>query len=272
MMKLQPCEGPFGVEVHDLDLRSINDRQVETCSEAQREHGVIFFRNQQLAPDEHIAMAERFGEIVVNRFFERVDDYPQIAMVRKEPKHDTVVGECWHTDHSYDQEPAMGSILVARQLPDAGGDTLFINMHWVFCSLSAGLRQTLRGLSAVHSSRHTFSAEATAGDERYHSPDRATQDSIHPMVITHPESGKEVLYVNPDFTTHIVGWNAEESAALLGYLYQVATRKEHVQRFQWQPGSIAFWDNRAVWHRAENDYPDQIRLMHRITLRGGPIH
>jgi len=272
-MKIIPCDGPFGVEIQDLDLRDITDQQLEDCRAAQRDHGVIFFRDQNLDCDGHIAMAERFGEIVINRFFERVDGYPKIAMVRKEPHHQTAVGQNWHTDHSYDQAPAKGSILYAREVPSQGGDTLFINMHQVFESLSDGLKHTLRGLQALHSSRHSFGmATAEAKDERYHSAEQATQDSIHPVVISHPESGQPVLYVNPEFTTGFAGWSPEESASLLSYLYQVASRPQNILRFNWRKDSIAFWDNRATWHSAVNDYPAERRIMHRITLAGSTIH
>ena len=251
----------------------MTDQQLEDCRAAQREHGVIFFRDQNFTCDDHIAVAERFGEIVINRFFERVEGYPQIAMVRKEPVHDRVVGEDWHTDHSYDQEPAKGSILYAREVPSSGGDTQFVNMHLVYESLSDGLKQTLDGLKAVHSSRHTFGmTESVLKDERFHSPENATQDSLHPVVITHPESGKRVLYVNPDFTTHIDGWTVEESKPLLQYLYNTAVQSHNILRFKWHKDSVAFWDNRATWHSAVNDYPKERRLMHRITLAGTPIH
>jgi len=272
-MKLIPCDGQFGVEIHDIDLRTVSDQEIVACKAAQREHGVIFFRDQVLSCEEHIAAAERFGEIVINRFFERVPDHPEIAMVRKEPHHDTVVGEDWHTDHSYDQAPAWGSILYAHEVPDSGGDTLFINMNRVYESLSDGLKQTLHRLKAHHSSRHAFGMKAdVAGDERFHSADQATQDSIHPVVIAHPDSGMPVLYINPDFTTGFVGWTAEESAPLLTYLYRIASQEHNVMRFRWRPGSVAFWDNRATWHQAANDYPGQRRLMHRITLAGSPLH
>lgn len=271
-MKIIPCEGPFGVEIHDLVLKDITDQELAACRQAQREHGVIFFRDQTLSCEDHIQVAARFGEIVINRFFETVDNFPQIAMVRKEPTHDTVVGEDWHTDHSYDQAPAWGSILYAHEVPDSGGDTRFINMHRVFESLSDGLRKTLLSLQAHHSSRHAFGKAAmVAGDERFMNADKATQDSVHPVVIAHPDSGKPVLYVNPDFTIGFVGWTAEESAPLLNYLYEYASREEHVLNFKWRKNSLAFWDNRATWHKAANDYPGKRRLMHRITLAGSEL-
>lgn len=267
-MKIIPCDGPFGIEIHDLDAQTMSEEELQICRQHQAEHGVIFFRQQNLSCEDHIALAERFGMIVINRFFECLDSHPEIAVVRKEPQHDSVVGECWHTDHSYDAEPAYGSILCARQLPTSGGDTQFVNMHLVFESLSEGLKQTLQTLSANHSSRHTFSAVATEGDERFHSPELATQDNIHPVVIRHPFSSRKVLYVNGDFTTHLVGWRKEESEALLEYLYSVAQQPKNILTFKWQPGTVAFWDNRMTWHRALNDYPGQTRLMHRITLEG----
>lgn len=268
-MKIIPCDGPFGVEILGLDVKHITDDELNACSAVQQKHGVIFFRDQQLDCQQHIEFAERFGKIVINRFFERVEEYPQIAMVRKEPTHANVVGEDWHTDHSYDQEPARGSILYAREVPSKGGGTLFINMHQVYESLSDGLKETLRGLRAVHSSRHVFGQQARQNDDsRYSNADLAVQDSIHPLVITHPLSGLEVLYINPDFTTHIDGWTADESASLLSYLYSVASQPENILHFNWRKDSIAFWDNRATWHRALNDYPGERRVMHRITLAG----
>ena len=271
-MQIVPCNGPFGAEILDLDVREITERELEACSRAQQEHGVVFFRDQSLNCQQHIAFAERFGPIVVNRFFERLEQYPQIAMVRKEPTHATVVGEQWHTDHSYDREPARGSILYAREVPESGGDTLFINMHQVYESLSPGLKRTLEGLHAVHSSRHVFGHDTTQDrDERYNNPDLALQDSVHPVVISHPISGLKVLYINPDFTTHIEGWTADESAPLLNYLYEVAVQPRNILRFKWRKDSIAFWDNRITWHRANNDYPGERRVMHRITLAGCAI-
>ena len=270
-MQIKPCDGPFGVEILDVDLRQISDQEIEDCNAEQRQHGVIFFRDQQLSCEDHIDLANRFGTIVVNRFFEYVGEYPQIAMVRKEPQHETAVGGHWHTDHSYDREPARGSILYAKEVPSQGGNTNFINMHLVYESLSEGLKETLQGLQAAHSSRHTFGETAKGLDERFHSAESAVQDNVHPVIIRHPDSGKKVLYVNGDFTTHFVGWTQPESDALLQYLYRFATQPQNILTFKWQKNSIAFWDNRMTWHCANNDYPGERRLMHRITLEGSPL-
>ncbi|MYB35513.1 MAG: TauD/TfdA family dioxygenase [Gammaproteobacteria bacterium] len=271
-MKSIPSPGPFGVEFFDVDVNQMSDVELDGVATAQNNHGVVFIRDQNLDCEQHIAFAQRWGKIVTNRFFERVEEHPQIAVVRKEPKHRTVVGEIWHTDHSYDAEPARGSILYAREVPSAGGDTLFANMYMAYDALSRGLKHTLDHLSAVHSSAHVFSTEAVQihehDDDRFHGGEQAIQRSIHPVVIKHPISGRKALYVNPDFTTHFEGWTEQESRPLLKYLYQHSTQDEFVTRFHWSPGTIAFWDNRAVMHKAINDYPNERRLMHRITLAG----
>ncbi len=197
--------------------------------------------------------------------------------MRKEPDQKANIGGGWHTDHSYDQIPAMGSILLARETPPRGGDTVFANMYSAYESLSDGLKATLDGLNSVHSSRHVFGKTArykNRGEDlkgRLGNEDAATQDAVHPVVIRHPISRRKALFVNPGFTLRFEGWSEAESAPLLQYLYQQASRPEHTYRFQWANGSIAFWDNRATWHYAVNDYHGHRRLMHRITVEGEPI-
>ena len=228
-----------------------------------------------MTPDEHIAFAERWGEININRFFPRVEGYDQIAAVVKEKDQLGNIGGGWHTDHSYDHIPAMGSILLARETPPIGGDTLFACMYKAYNSLSEGLKKTLEGMKAVHSSRHIFGDQSEyreAMKDRLSNPEQATQDAVHPVIITHPESGKKALYVNPAFTLHFEGWTAAESKPLLDYLYQHASLMEHTTRFNWAPGSIAFWDNRCTWHYALNDYHGERREMHRITIEGSALN
>ena len=275
-MTIQPVSGALGAEIHGVDLsQALSDVQFATIRQAFHDFGVIFFRDQTLTPEQHLAFAERWGPINVNRFFKAVANYPMIAQVLKEPEQRNNIGGGWHTDHSYDLAPAMGSILYAREVPVTGGDTLFANMHMAYDTLSEGLKETLAGLQAVHSSRHVFGAQATryqkADDDtagRIGNPELATQDTVHPVVIRHPETGRQALYVNPGFTLRFDGWTDQESAPLLHYLYQHAARPEHTCRFVWRKGSMAFWDNRATWHYALNDYHGQRRLMHRITVEG----
>ena len=211
----------------------------------------------------------------MNRFFKPVPSYPLIAEVRKEPEQTSNIGGRWHSDHSYDQIPATGSILYAREVPDTGGDTVFASMYAAYDSLSEGLKQMLSSLRAIHSSRHVFGPQAYQGwrdesdiGDRLGNAAAASQDANHPVVIRHPLSGRPALYVNPQFTLRFDGWTKEESRPLLDYLYQHGSRPEFTCRFRWSQNSIAMWDNRATWHHALNDYHGERRLMHRVTLEG----
>jgi len=275
-LDIRQAAGAVGAEIHGVDLRQpLDEGTFGEIRKAFRDYGVIFFRDQDITPEQHIAFAERFGPINVNRFFTPVAGHPQIAEVRKEPDQKKNIGEVWHTDHSYDQVPALGSVLLAREVPAFGGDTMFASMVAAYDALSDGMKRTLSSLRATHSSRHVFGAKGAAqGTElkaRLHNPDLATQDAIHPMVIRHPDTGRSAIYVNRNFTTGIEGWTKEESEALLGFLYRHGERPEFTCRFRWEKGSIALWDNRSTWHFAINDYHGQRRLMHRITIEGVPL-
>ena len=265
-----------GVEITDVDLRTVDDETLDELRALFREHGLLFFRGQTLREDDHIALARRFGTINVNRFFKQHARHPEIAIVEKRPEQRLNVGGGWHTDHSYDQEPALGSILVARELPRAGGDTWFVSMYDAFDRLPARLKKRLRGMRAVHSSKHIFGSTAArlrrllGAEDQAYNPELADalDNVVHPVVIRHPLSGREALYVNPAFTIRFEGWRLVTSIPLLAYLYLHATRARHVAKLRWAPGTVAFWDNRATWHYARNDYPGQRRVMHRITLDG----
>jgi len=267
-----------GAYVSNVDLRDLSESEIEVLREALGEHGVLFFRDQSLSMEDHIKFAEQFGTININRFFQPVKEQPQIAEVRKLPEQDKNIGEQWHTDHSYDQIPALGSILVAKELPATGGDTLFSSMFKAFDALSDEMKKRLAGLTALHSSRHAFGEEAYEKKDKKDFSGRlgntaaATQDAIHPVVIAHPISGKPAIYVNPDFTVRINGVSEDESEALLAELYNHCQNDAFIHRHEWSDGTVAFWDNRATWHKALNDYPGQGRLMHRITVEGEALH
>jgi len=272
---IKPTSGSMGVEIHNVDLsKELSDSLFSEIRETFIAHGLIFFRDQELTPDDHLRFAKRWGEININRFFVKVEGYDQIAEVRKDADQKINIGGAWHTDHSYDQIPAMGSILLAKETPKIGGDTLFANMYKAYETLSNGMKKTLETMKACHSSRHVFGAHtgyAEASSQRISNPELATQDAIHPVIITHPESKRKALYVNPEFTVNFEGWTLEESKPLLDYLTEHTTQQENTTRFQWEPGSIAFWDNRCTWHFALNDYPGETRLMHRITVEGSAL-
>ncbi len=271
-LRVEPISGAIGAEIHGVDLsHTLDEAVIGQIRTALHDHGVVFFRDQDLTPEQHIAFAGRFAPINVNRFFAHAEGYPAIAEVRKEPGQQKNIGGGWHTDHSYDTEPAMGSILLARELPPAGGDTLFASMYAAYDALSDGLKKTLEGMRAVHSSEHVFGASVKReqqADGRLRNADQATQNAVHPVIIRHPGSGRRALYVNPGFTLRFEGWTDDESRPLLDYLYRHAARPEFQCRFRWREGSVAFWDNRATWHYAANDYQGERRLLHRITLEG----
>jgi len=276
-MKITPLNA-VGAEVTEVDVKTLTDGQDVQLKTAFAQHGLVIFRGQDLAETDHLALAERWGQVNTNRFFKAHSDYPQIAMVEKEPDQQENIGGGWHTDHSYDQIPALGSILVARVLPETGGDTWFASMYRAFDQLSDGLKTVLLTLNAVHSAKHVFGNQSeymqkNISQARMGRPDLADAlpDPIHPVVVRHPLSGRPVLYVNPGFTLRFEGWTQEESAPLLNDLYQSAVADDQVERVDWQPGTIAFWDNRATWHFAQNDYQGQSRRMHRITIEGGPL-
>ncbi len=276
-LKILPYSSALGAVISGVDLsKPLGAAEFGTIRQAFHDHGVIFFRDQQITPEQHLAFARRWAPIDINRFFKPVDGYPEIAEVRKEADQTTNIGGDWHTDHSYDKVPAMGSLLLAREVPPRGGDTLFANMALAYEALSPGLRKTLDGLQAVHSTAHVFGAQggyAKAADlgGRIGNAAAVTQDVVHPVVIRHPDTGRRTLYVNAAFTTRFDGWTAAESAPLLQWLYQHASKPEFSCRFAWQAGSLAFWDNRATWHYALNDYHGHRRVMHRITVQGSPI-
>ena len=274
-IKVSPVSGAVGVEIQKVDLsKELTQSTFSEIRNAFIEHGLIFFRDQDMCPENFIKFAKRWGKININRFFKPVEGYEQIAEVSKEPDQSVNIGGSWHTDHSYDLIPAMGSMLLAKEVPKIGGDTLFASMVKAYDNFSVGLKENLKNLRAVHSSRHVFgkqSGYAEDSNNRIGNPDLATQDAIHPVIITHPESKRKALYVNPDFTLNFEGWTIEESKPLLDFLYSQATKKENTTRFKWEPGTIAFWDNRSTWHYALNDYQGERRLMHRITIEGSPL-
>ncbi len=292
-IRVEPISSKVGAEIAGVDLAApLADDVFAEIRHAFGEHGVVFFRDQHLKPEQHLAFAERFAAIDINRFFAAVPGYPMIAEVRKEPEQQRNIGGIaevrkepeqqrnigggWHTDHSYDEVPALGSMLYAREVPKTGGDTLFASMYAAYDALSDGLKATLEGMRACHSSRHVFGAQAQErrGDlaGRIGNSEMATQDAVHPVIIRHPETGRRALYVNPGFTLRFDGWTDEESRPLLDTLYRHATRPEFTCRFHWREGSLALWDNRSTWHFAVNDYHGERRLLHRITIQGSPLH
>lgn len=274
-LQVEPMSQHVGSEVHGMQLASASDGDIAAIKAMLAERGLVVFRQQDLSEEDHIAFARRIGPIVVNNYFPANGGYPEIAEVRKSETQLANIGGGWHTDHSYDEIPAMGSILVARELPPSGGDTLFASMAAAYDSLSDGFKATLETLRCVHTADHIYGPDGFLSNSDQ-GADLKGRDlrtrAVHPLVIRHPETGQKLLYVNSGFTTHIEGWTRDESLALLTYLFSVGMREEFQCRLQWKPGTVAMWDNRSTWHYALNDYHGHRRLMHRITIDGVPVH
>lgn len=264
-----------GIEVNSFNLTSTTPQDISLIKSALAVHGCVYFRNSPLTPAQHHNFASSFSTININRFFpslheEGIED-GSIALVEKKKEAGSAVGERFHTDHSYDVAPALGSILVARELPQTGGDTVFVDMQKAYETLPNDIKQKLIGMRAVHSSRHVFGVkykDRKTGKSLYQNQSEAVQDTVHPVVITSPLSGKPSLYVNPGFTIKFEGMTQMESQPFLNYLYLHAMNKSIMHRFQWEKDSVILWDNRSVWHCAVNDYHGQYRLMNRITIDG----
>lgn len=270
-MQISKASEAVGAFVEDVDVTKLSDQQFAEVRAAFRDHGALFFRDQNLSPEAHIAFAERWGPIDLNRFFKRREGYPEIAEVLKEADQQLNIGGGWHTDHSYDEAPAMGSILYALEIPPSGGDTLFAGMAAAYAALDDDMKARIGNLKARHGNAHVFGEESEyrkAIGDRYTNADQAGQTAIHPVVLTHPDSGLKGLYVNPGFTLEIVDLEPEESTDLLQQLYAHIIQDRFHYRHKWRAGDLAMWDNRSTWHYALNDYHGHRRYLNRITIEG----
>jgi len=263
--------GALGAELSGVDLSSPLDAEtVKAIRRALLDYGVIFFRDQPLTPAQFLAFGRRFGGVIEYPFVKGIEGYPEVIPVVKLEHERVNFGGVWHSDTTYLECPPMGSLLVAREVPAVGGDTLFANMSMAYEALSTGMRRLLDGLRAVYSSAKADSTRTREDRVRDGSRSDARKDyaAEHPVVRTHPETGRKALYVNIAHTVRFVGMSEEESAPLLDFLFRHQVRPEFTCRFRWRPGSIAFWDNRCVQHNPINDYHGMRRVMHRITLAG----
>ncbi|MCG6875548.1 MAG: TauD/TfdA family dioxygenase [Betaproteobacteria bacterium] len=270
-IEVRRVAGALGAEVLGVDLsRPLEEEVVIALRRAWLEHLVLFFRDQALTPEQYMAFARRLGKPIEYPFVKGIDGFPEIIEVKK-LEHETVnFGGIWHSDTAYLTEPPMASMLLAREVPPFGGDTLFANMYLAYETLSEGMRALIDGLRAVNSSAKADVSRTR--EDRIQSDGRAEGKkeyvAEHPVVRTHPETGRKALYVNVAHTVRFTGMTEEESTPLLDYLFAHQVRPEHTCRFAWQPGSIALWDNRCTQHNPVNDYHGFRRVMHRITLAG----
>jgi taurine dioxygenase len=268
---IHPIAGALGAEISGVDLsRPLDDATLGALRRAWLERLVIFFRDQDLSPAQFLAFARRFGEVIEYPFVKGLDDYPEIIPVLKLEHERVNFGGVWHSDTAYLDVPPMASMLIAREIPPFGGDTLFASMYLAYETLSDGMKRLLDPLAAVNASAK---ADVTrTREDRMKDGAREKKDYLatHPVVRVHPETGRRALYVNVAHTIRFDGMTEEESAPLLDYLFRHQIRPEFTCRFRWRPGSIAFWDNRCTQHNPINDYHGHRRLLHRVTLAGDP--
>jgi len=271
-LQISPLSPVLGAQVSGIDLAvPLTATQRQAIEQALLDHQVLFFRDQPVTPAQQARFTQAFGDLHIHPIYPHVPEQPQVLVL------DTAVTDVrdnaiWHTDVTFVQAPAMGAVLAAKQVPEYGGDTLWASGITAYEALSAPLQAFLQGLSATHDITHSFPLARFGATEeqreRLEAARRKNPPVAHPVIRTHPVSGRKALFINAGFTTAINELEPAESDALLKYLFAHATRPEFTVRWRWQANDIAFWDNRVTQHYAVDDYRPQRRVMHRATILG----
>jgi taurine dioxygenase len=274
-LSIRKLAGALGAEITGVDLsRPLSDETIAEIRRAFLDHQVIFFRDQDLTPEQQLAFGRRFGPLNIHPYVAGMPGHPEVMEIVKEPADKVNFGGGWHSDMSFLETPSIGSILYAVEIPEWGGDTLFASQVAAYEALTPGLKAALEGLNAVHSAGREYSAQGHSAQKRASmkvvEAEGAAGEFVHPVVKVHPETGRKALYVNPAFTMKFEGWSRRESKPLLDFLFDHCRYEAFTCRFAWAAGSVAFWDNRSVWHFALNDYPGQRRHMRRVTVDPWP--
>ena len=270
-IEIRPIAGAIGAEIYGADLsKEPDDETVNAIRHAWLTHCVIFFRDQELPPGRFLTFAKRFGTVIEYPFIKGLEEFPEIIPVVKLEHEKTNFGGIWHSDTAYLEAPPMATMLVTREVPPHGGDTMFANMYLAYETLSEGMKRVLDGLIAINTSAKADVSRTREDRVRESLRADAKKEYVgeHPVVRTHPETGRKALYLNAGHTLRFKDMSEAESAPILNYLFQHQVRPEFTCRFNWRVGSIAFWDNRCALHNPINDYHGFRRVMHRITLAG----
>jgi taurine dioxygenase len=278
-IEARPIAGALGAEIHGVDLAGkLDTATFSEIRQALHDYLVVFFRDQVMTPEQHLAFARRFGEIETHRYAKGLSDHPEILPVVKEPEDRAAnFGGIWHSDVSFHEEPPMGQILYALEVPETGGDTIFVNMYHAYDALSDGMKALLNGLKAIHTGERSYGATDSQVTRRQDQFSRsmvvkvkedAAAEVAHPVVRTHPETHRKSLFASAISMQRFEGMTHEESRPLLDFLTGHARRPEFTCQFRWRPNSVAFWDNRCTQHYALNDYHGHRREMHRVTIAG----
>jgi taurine dioxygenase len=268
MITIEKEDAMLGATVSGLDLTAaLGEKEIAALKEALAQHHVIFFHDQELSPSHHRQFGLAFGTLQIHPSYPTVEGYPEIIYLHNDQENPSRIDE-WHTDMSFTPIPPMGSILIARIMPEKGGDTMFSSLGASYDDLPEPVKKTVSGLTATHSFAHGFkdSLAEPGGRERLQDALERTPDVVHPVVTTHPVNGRKMLFVNRIFTARINELSESNSEELLSYLCEHMVQDKYVYRFKWRQNSIAFWDNRAVLHKPVNDYWPATRRMERVTI------
>ncbi len=271
MFQGRKLAGAVGIELTDVDVTTFDADDAAAFRAMLVEHQVVVVRRQSLSPEEQIVFGRLFGDLDTHPFVDGSPTHPEIIDIVTEPDDRANFGGGWHTDVTFLPEPDLGSILFGVQIPPFGGDTLFAGQHAAYDALSETMKRMLHGLTATHSAERQYGDDGQSTKSKAVSTKNAAaafEQVEHPVVRTHPESGRKGLYVNPAFTMHINGMRRDESIALLDFLFRHAVREAFTCRVRWEPGTLVMWDNRSVQHHALHDYAGHRRHVRRITVKG----
>ena len=273
-IEVNPVSSAVGAEISGVDISTdLSDSVIKEIRTALLNHLVVFFRNQDLTEAErHRSFTRRFGDLFIHPNFNLGQENPEMVYLTRMPGDTAAAGERWHADTTMMENPPMGAILYALEAPSWGGDTLFANQYMAYENLSTGMKKLLNKLKAVHNDSRVAGPKVALNSKRAtkvrEDDDWKMTENVHPVVRTHPETGKKCLFINCIYVHHFEGMTEEESNALLDFLYTEATKPEYTCRFRWQTGSVAFWDNRCVQHLAIHDNHEAIRRMQRTQIIG----